>query len=296
MRREKMYMCLCLLAFVVIAGVSSAVQTYVINYTTNTITIDGVKNSAEWEGASPEATGFRLLRTTPPGDTATENIRWQALFDDENIYIVVQTDYASLTGPAGADFADDTVPSGDTLELFINPNRNGEPNVPPPPGTPSGSGRTEDEYHIIISLAPGTYHRVSGNPGPPGLFTFAGYDTLFADNVIGTWAPTALEFGVVSISGSGATAEFKIPFSDLNGQTATLTHLVATDGVSNGEKWQWNVARIASDGSLPIWQYHAGTAHPDTGEGAFFAEREYGEVIFQGKPVSTYVKRWEQYQ
>lgn len=258
------------------------VQEYVVNYTANPPVIDGVRSSGEWTGASAAAGNFRLLRTAPPGSPATENITWQALFDSEAIYLILETNFSGLQG--SGNFTDDTVPNPDDVNIFFNPNRNDEPNEPPPDGTPSSSGRTEDSYQIIVSIAPGTWSRISANPGPPGLYTQARYDALFGDLVTGSWAPQGVEFAVVSNATTGATLEIKIPFADLTAQTSTLDHMVATDGVTEGERWQFNIARIASDGSLPVWQYHAGTANPTTGVGAFFAEREYGEIVFQGIP------------
>lgn len=258
------------------------VQQYEVNYTATPPVIDGVRGSSEWAGAFADAGNFRLLRTAPPGTPATENITWQALYDSEAIYLILQTDFTGLQG--STIFTDDTVPNPDDVNIFFSPNRNDEPNEPPPDGTPSSSGRTEDSYQIIVSIAPGTSSRISANPGPPGLYTQARYDALFGDLVTGSWAPQGIEFAVVSSATTGAVLEMKIPFADLTAQTATLNHMVATDGVTAGERWQFNIARIASDGSLPVWQYHAGTANPTTGVGAFFAEREFGEIVFQAIP------------
>jgi hypothetical protein len=267
------------LTFLAVQGWTQ-IQQYTIQYTSTSPTIDGVRTAGEWDAAATAASGFKVLRTTPPGSTSPEGISWQAMVDDQAIYLIVETTFVGLTG--SADFADDALPTGDDLEIFFSPNRNSEPNVPPATNT---DPRVEDSYQIIVSLAPGTWHRVAADAGPPGLFTLARYDALFGDNVTGSWDPQGLEFGVVSSASTGAVAEFKIPFADLNAQTSTLTHMDATSGPANGEVWQWNIGRITSNSNpldqLPIWNYHAGTNDPATGAGAFFAEREFGEVTFQ---------------
>jgi hypothetical protein len=263
---------------VMASPVWAQIQTYTVNYTNAAITIDGVVSPGEYADAAPAAAGFRVLRTAPPGSLSPEGISFQAVYNDTDLFIVVTTNFPTLSGDFN--FTDGALPTGDDLEIFIDPNMNGEANVPPPNNT---DPRVEDSYQIIVSLAPGTQHRISGNAGPPGFTKLARYNALFGDNVTGGWNPTNIEFGIVSAVSTGAVAEFRIPFADLNAATADVAEansLVVPGTPNQTNTWLFNVGRIASDSSLPIWQYHAGTANPATGAGAFFAEREYGEITF----------------
>lgn len=265
---------------IIAAPVWAQIQTYTVNYTNATITIDGVKNAPEYADAAAAAGGFRLLRTAPPGTLATENITWQAVYNDTDLFVVVTTDFPTLTGDFN--FADGALPTGDDLELFIDPNMNGETNEP----APSPPTRTEDSYQFIVSLAPGSQHRVTSNAGPPGVTVGARYNALFGTNVTGGFTPTManIEFGIVSAVSTGATAEFRIPFASLNAVVGDVTEAnsLAISGPPNQTNtWLFNITRSASNATLPLWQYHTGTANPGTGLGAFFAEREMGEITFQ---------------
>jgi hypothetical protein len=215
-----------------------------------------------------------------------ENAQWQALWDANNLYIIFETNYSSsgtgATSFNGTEYSSDDAGASfttDDLEIFFDPNRDGETNT--------AGDTNDDSYQFTVSLVPGTASRAGGAPGPPFWYAMARANALFGDT--GLWTPTQIAFARNVVNGTGATVEIQIPFAQVN-NTADAG-LTLTGPPQNGDTWFINVGRTAGNGALPIWNYHAGDANPTTGAGAFFAERPLGEITFQAAP-STGAKHW----
>jgi hypothetical protein len=270
-----------------------AQQTYTVQFTTSAPLVNGVIAPGEYTTTEPLAGGFRLLRTPPPGSVSPESIQWGAVWDLSALYIYVEGNYTT-TGTGGTAFtggeltADDMLATGDDIEFFLDPNRDGEPN--------NAGDTNDDSYQIIIPLFPGTGTRDSSNPGPPYFYTQARTNALFGDNVSPPWNPTGVVWSRTVTNGVGFTVELKIPFAALNASSLADSGLLLSGPPVNGDQWYFNVSRIASSGNLPLWNYHAGDANPLTGAGAFFAERPHGVITFDGRPVVTAARDFQLFQ
>lgn len=281
--------------FLIALGASAvmAQQSYTVQFTTSPPTIDGVVGPTEYTTTEPLASAFRLLRTTPPGSPSPETIQWAAVWDLSALYIYAVGNYTT-TGTGGTAFtggeltADDALATGDDIELFLDPNRDGEPNA--------AGDSNDDSYQIIIPLFPGTGTRDSTNPGPPFFYTQARTNALFGDNVSPPWNPVGVVWSRSVTNGLGFTLEIKIPFAALNASSVADSGLLLTGPPANGDQWLFNMSRIASSGNLPVWNYHAGDANPTTGAGAFFAERPHGIITFAGRPVVTAARDFQLFQ
>ena len=69
---------------------STEAASYNVVKTTSAPTIDGVISPGEWTAASTAADRFVNLRTDEPD---THNIRFQAMWDDDHLYLLGRSDY-----------------------------------------------------------------------------------------------------------------------------------------------------------------------------------------------------------
>jgi hypothetical protein len=247
---------------------SEATRFYTVNFTNSPPTMDGVVSAGEWDGAEARQAEFRLLRTAAPGTLATEDVGFQALFDNTNLYVVVTTNDSDFSGAAAT--GDDSITFNDDVEIFWDPGDLSE----------NKAGDTEDDtYQIAIPMITGT--RAAGAAGPPYIAHAARYDATFGGL---TWNPVNFALGVNATAGAGIV-EIAIPFAEMNSSYGAIANS-ATSGETdleifgppgNGNIWAFDVCRINNDSTLPLWNYH-------TGDGALssasFAERPYGEITF----------------
>lgn len=263
-----------LTAAVVVAAMATAVnaqtiRSYTVNYTENPPSIDGVLDAGEWDDAEPATGDFTLLRE-PENTPSPENLTWRALWDENNLYILIQTDFS---GHTGVEFPEDTKsPSAleETLEIFLYPNRNDTPNV---------VGTELNSYQLIIPLVPGgTTVREAGEDAPPYIVPLARYNANFGDNVDGGWWPEVAIGRTVADGDS--VIEYQIAWSEFNaviGSDETSMNIAGIHPAEN-DVWQFNISRISSaaaPNNLPVWNWHPGQ---------FFAEGPRGEIVFDGGP------------
>lgn len=67
---------------------------YQVNLTDTPPVIDGVVSPGEWDAAAPAAGDWVNLRAHTPD---SHNLRFQVMWDDQAIYLLLQTDYADFT-------------------------------------------------------------------------------------------------------------------------------------------------------------------------------------------------------
>lgn len=114
---------------------------YTVNPTATPPTIDGVVDMGEWDAAAAAADNFVNLRADTPD---THNLRFQAMWDDTNLYILGMSDYDNFVDaedhpnaiPADPEFEDEMflgVPNnpdwgggGYNINFYIDPNQDGE--------------------------------------------------------------------------------------------------------------------------------------------------------------------------
>jgi len=150
-----------ILAVVMASPTFAQVRRYDVNQATTPPTIDGVVSAGEWDGAAAAAGGWVLLRTADPGDPDGESSRFQMLWDANNLYVLFQSDYGGWNGTAGGTINF----SRDHLDLYFDPNTDGEANVNPPDG-----------YQFAINQPQGTTD-VANTP----IFTEAHVNTNFGN-------------------------------------------------------------------------------------------------------------------
>lgn len=253
-------------------GQSEATRFYTVNFTSSPPTMDGVVSAGEWDDAEARQAEFRLLRTTAPGTLTSEDVGFQALFDNTNLYVVVTTNDSDFSG-AGAT-ADDSMTFNEDVEIFWDPGDLNE----------NKGGDTEDDtYQIAIPMITGT--RAAGAAGPPYITHAARYDATFGGL---TWNPVNVALGVNATGGAGVV-EIAIPFAEMNSSYGDIANS-ATSGETdleiygppgNGDTWAFDICRI-NGSDLPLWNFHTGD-----GATAYFAERPYGEITFNISATPT---------
>ncbi|MCH8043429.1 MAG: PEP-CTERM sorting domain-containing protein [Planctomycetes bacterium] len=234
---------ICLASFTVVwSNVASAqFKAYDVNHAPTAPNIDGIVSANEWAAAAPAEGDWTLLRTAAPGDPDVENSRFQMMWDADNLYLLFESDYGFWTGTTGGG---DLSFSADNLNLYIDPNTDGEPNL----------GGSVDGYQLALSQPLGTTEwadtpRFVEDHVNAGFGNQGGPFSNFAD------------IEVVQINGAtGGTVEMAIPWDQFNGSEfhASDTGLFHPDAPIADEEWFFNIGRISSDGGnfLPIWQHN----------------------------------------
>jgi hypothetical protein len=119
------------------AQASGTPKSYTTPYTWTPPTIDGVVTPGEWD-AAPAAGGWGILRRDE-ADIDADNSRFRMMWDDNYLYILVQSSNANWS-PANDTVNKDHVPGNqiqgisfgaDNLNIYIDPNVDGEDNVRP---------------------------------------------------------------------------------------------------------------------------------------------------------------------
>ena len=221
---------------------------YTVRGTATAPVIDGVIDAA-W-GHAIKAGNFELLREaggTPDGENSSLAMMW----DNDNLYLLFQSDYGGWNGPNGTiNF------SADNLNVLLDPNTDGEDN------SPGG----QDSYLLAFSQPSGASDAVTP-------FAEAHIDGNFGDQG-GDWSKWGGTTIAQNNDANGGVAEVSIPWSEFNVADGGLSHPTAP---SVGDEWYFNLGRISSDGSnlLPIFSHHSGQ---------FFAERPMGVITFAPVP------------
>jgi hypothetical protein len=255
------------------------VRTYNAQYTKAPPVIDGKLSLDEWNAAA-ESGEFLLLRTNP-GEPENQNTRWRALWDDEALYLLSQSDYGFWsTAPdplGGIDF------NADNLNLYFDPNTDGEPNFPTDPEVIVPFDQP-DGYQIAFNQWEGASSLINGvNTGLGGMFLEAHGDNAFGNQANWSAPVDGLSegFALSQVNGpEGGLVEIRIPWADFNADEEGVFGLNHTKAPANGDAWYFNISRITSDPSnfLPIWNWQPAQ---------FFAARPHGELVFVGKPASV---------
>ncbi|MEM7383360.1 MAG: LamG-like jellyroll fold domain-containing protein, partial [Verrucomicrobiota bacterium] len=237
-------------------------RSYTVNYTENAPTIDGMRSDGEYADAEAPSGNFTALRVNPPVPSS-ENVQFQAVWDMEALYLIIESDYGSWNGgttggPAGINF------NQDNLNIYIDPNTDGEPNI----------GGTIDGYQLVMNQGMGT----SSYPDVPGFYE-AHINTAFGNQ--GGWAPTDLAFTQTN-SADGGLIEIKMPWTEFNVDSEDDTGLLHNFPATAGEEWFFNIGRISSTSSpaeafLPIWNHN---------ETQGFVNHPDGVLHFAGGPAS----------
>jgi hypothetical protein len=259
------------------AGID-VVRGYEVLYTQMPPTMDGTISPDEWETA-PRARGWGLLGR-PAGTVDQENSSFRALWDDEALYLLLESDFdqwdASPAAAPAIDFADNS------WNLFWDPNLDGDPNFPEnidPLTTPVGN---QDNYQVAFSAFAGESVMQGTDVAGNWLLTEARYQNNFGNNT--TWRS-----GVVGLRGlviaqsnglDGGVAEVRVPWTEFDAPA----ELVLNSGVvqtglhhpfapSDGDTWFFQAGRISTDpaNAAPVWNWQPGT---------FFAEHPHGEITF----------------
>ena len=277
-------------------AITLAQNTYDINFTSNPPTIDGIVTPGEWADAAPEQGGWRILRIAT-GPIDAHNNRFQLMWDDDNLYLLTESDWDGWT-----DNARDQIRFGaNNVNIFFDPNLDGEPNQ----GDPlMGPFREPDGYQFVANQYLGTFSctacstETNDNPNDGLNFGEIGSDfSTFAaarsDGLFGNDAQWQGMRGTVmaSINGaSGGVVEMAIPWSDFDAPAFDANGLdpgLNLDGAVPvaGDEWFFNIGQITTDNSnlLPVWNWH-NDPDPDAPLESF-ASHPHGVITFVSKSV-----------
>lgn len=251
---------------------ASQQRKYVVNWTAKPPVMDGNITPDEWAQASPPQGNFRLIGSGAP---APHDYALQALWDDTNLYVALKCsdkDVPSQQGFPGDDY------TGSWPGFIFKGNAFEDVEFVFDPGNLKDNIFNEtfgDSYQIAVQLVEGM--RPAGAVQPPYLYTAARYNALYGGL---SWNPTDVAVGV-SLK-DGISVEIAIPFSNLSQKFGAFlnadqgeTDLELTEIPRNGNQWAFQAARVNSDSTYSIWNYHSGksiTMHP------------YGILIFNGRP------------
>ena len=234
------------------------IKTYEVVFNSSAPVLDGVRSPGEWDKASEAASDFKLLRTG--GTESSENIQFQLLWNDEGLYMIAETDNTSWGDWGGnVDFG------FDDYNIFIDPNDDDEPNEGP-----------FDGYQIAIWQTNGLISRFADELDDQERTTFleARHNGNFGNNA--GWAEPR-ELNWVSNHGDfGGVVELFIPWTDFNADEFGENGLYHPQAPEFDDVWYFNIAKIASSGALPTWNWTSGQ---------FFAVRPHGEITFTGARV-----------
>ena len=143
---------------------STEPASYNVVRTNSAPTIDGVVSPGEWSNANAAADRFVNLRAHTPD---THNVRFQAMWDDDNLYLLGLSDYDGFAGGGGR-AGIETAPNdpefngtGYQYNFYIDPNNDGAQLGPDPV-----LGTTVDGYQIAWDVFEGFSSRrpTEGNP------------------------------------------------------------------------------------------------------------------------------------
>jgi hypothetical protein len=200
---------------------------YNANFTSNTIVADGVISPGEWDGAEAEAGGWRVQGQTFE-TLDDDNNRFQVMWDSTNLYVLHQSDYDGTFFSNLGGTNPDIVFSEHNLNLFIDPNRDGDFNTTaagdPIPCNPtdgcSTNGGNTDGYQLAFNQYEGTSVSAAGDFQGVGFFTEAHVNSPFGDQ--GQWNQGGSAVGGAAINRTGIV----VGQTNTNANNTSLTELV----------------------------------------------------------------------
>ena len=263
---HKLIFCI-FLGTVLLLPISSDAQIrkYEVVFNASAPVLDGIRSPGEWDKASEAATDFKLLRTG--GTESSENIKFQLLWNDDGLYLIVETDNTSW-----GDWNGNVNFGFDDYNIFIDPNADDEPNEGP-----------FDGYQIAIWQTNGLISRFSDELDEDERTTFleARHNGNFGNNA-GWVEPRELNW--VSNHGDfGGVVELFIPWTDFNADEFGENGLYHPQAPEFDDVWYFNLAKIATSGALPTWNWTPGQ---------FFAVRPHGEITFTGARVPFIITKF----
>jgi hypothetical protein len=261
------------------------VRMYEVQFTDNPPTIDGIVDPGEWDSA-PVKGDFSLLREDPSLPDA-QNTRFQALWDRDNFYLLLQTETLGFTPrPAEDNPGPDLGGIVENWNLYWDPNLDGDPNLPDPPPA-SGFHHANDSYQLSFGQHLGTSVMQGDSQDGNFVFNEAHVNTRFGNQA--NWRPGLGEIVIAQVNEPGfGTAELVIPWTEFNadaeipdGMGGTIqTGLHHPFAPSVGDVWFFQASRISTDRSnfLPIWNWTPSQT---------FASHPHGELIFVPEPATV---------
>jgi hypothetical protein len=276
------------------------VRTFNVQWTNTAPTADGVLGAAEWAAAGPAQADWGDLRN-PETDRDTANNRVQMMWDSSGLYILHQSNQTVWAPPAGEPNPIISF-SNDTLNLYLDPNADDEPNFNTNPET------IVDGYQIAWEQRQGTIISTNANRNGVGVFTEAHVDTEFGDqanwNRGGTQASGAAMQDIVIAQSNGATgsltevfipwsnfnADVILPPADYNRNTSTDTadyvlwrDTLDTTVTNPGDGADGDLSGIVDPADYALWRTAYGTAGEPGFSGLFhpFAPANNDTWFFQ---------------
>ncbi len=295
MNPNKLLLASCLAALMAPAMVfgqaTGTPRNYATPYTFTPPTIDGVANPGEWD-AAPEAGGWGILRRLE-GEVDSENTRFRMMWDENFLYILVQSAKTSWSDANDA-MSVPHVPGvqvqgisfgADNLNIYIDPNTDGEVNERP--------DNQVDGYQMAWNQLTGRGELIDDGAGGrvfsnTGLFLECHVNTPFGNQ--GRWQGLRKSTFIQNHGATGGTIEFALAWADLDAPDraqflADSRQFPGEEGTYHparpriGDKWIFNISRISSDSEnfLPVWSWHSAQS---------FAVAPHGLIEFTGGPRS----------
>jgi hypothetical protein len=205
------------LCTIVLAGdlALGQVRTFNVQWTNTAPTMDGMLGASEWAAAGPAQADWGDLRN-PETDRDTANNRVQMMWDSAGLYILHQSNQTAWAAPAAEPNPVISF-SNDTLNLYLDPNADDEPNFNTNPET------IVDGYQVAWEQRQGTIISTNANRNGVGVFTEAHVDTEFGDqanwNRGGMQTSGAAMQDIVIAQNNGANGsltEVFIPWTNFN--------------------------------------------------------------------------------
>ena len=271
------------------------VRNYQVNRTAGPPVIDGSISPSEWDAAARAADDWRELRQ-PVHTVDSENNRFRMLWDNEALYVLYETDRTVF--PARRPGSPPITFEEDTLNLYFDPNKDGDPNFvtipepldpsPEPPGL-----SLVDGYQFGFNQVEGRFRSTDANRQGVGFFTEAHVNALFGNQA--NWGgegssdinADAMQNIEVAQSNNhfGGLAEIMIPWSTFNADaqievnTGRGDTMVVDTGLYHpfappaGDTWLFNMSSIhfSARRELPVWNWTPSD---------FFAARPHGQITF----------------
>ena len=196
------------------------VRTYDVQWTNTAPTIDAVIGAGEWAAAGPAQGDWEELRQEVT-DMDTDNNRFQMMWDANGLYILYQIDRTTWLPPLGGgnplmSFSDDS------LNLYFDPNRDGEENFDPTP-VPFVGDPIVDGYQVAFNQYQGTFVSTNADRQGVGFYTEAHIDSEFDDDAnwnlggLPTEGPALQDIVVAQNNGAtGGLAEMFFPWSSFD--------------------------------------------------------------------------------
>lgn len=251
------------------ASAQETVRNYNVQFTSTAPVADGVVGANEWNAASTAAGTWGVLRETA-ADVDTENNRFRMLWDRTNLYILYESGFNQWVSAADPNDPKPNINfSADNLDLYIDPNTDGEVNDAP--------DAEVDGYQFAFNQPThptnGALISTDANRQGVGFFTEAHNNNGFGDQ--GNWNK-----GVDPVTGPGLQ---NIVVAQKNGATGGVAEIVFPWANFNADAFvpgpdsntsDFNSNGVVDGGDFLTWQQGLGmtvqvdkTTGDATGEG-----------------------------